>query len=122
MKGNAVASNPSREALFDAHWQKPGSGYSGFPCVSKHVRVLLSGEFHVHTGPNNSDAWLLLGALASFHLQFTALLQSVRAAVHQRKQNAKVFLHRHNSNAGCKLANSSKQRKASDSCVPSEDN
>lgn len=51
VKGNAVASNPSRGALFDAHWQEPGSGYSGFPCVSKYVRVLLSGEFHMLTGP-----------------------------------------------------------------------
>lgn len=51
VKGNAVASNPSRGALFDAHWQEPGSRYSGFPCVSKYVCVLLSGEFHTHTGP-----------------------------------------------------------------------
>lgn len=62
-KSNAVASNPSREALFDAHWQKPGSGYSCFPCVcvSKYVHVLLSGEF-LYAHPNkqtNSYAWLL---------------------------------------------------------------
>lgn len=78
VKGNAVASNPSREPLFDAHWQEPGLWILWvFPCVSKYVRALLSGDFRMHTGPNNADAWLLLGTVASFHLQFAALLQSV---------------------------------------------
>lgn len=53
----------------------------------------------MHAGPNNLDAWLLLGSLASFHFKFTALLQSVLTAVQQRKQNAKVILHLHKWNA-----------------------
>lgn len=90
VKGNAVASNPSREPLFDAHWQEPGLWILWvFPCVSKYVRALLSGDFRMHTGPNNSDAWLLLGTVASFHLQFAALLQSVWAAVHQKERRCK---------------------------------
>lgn len=59
--------------------------------------------------------------LASFPLQFTAPLQSVWAAVHQRKQNAKVILHLHKWDADYQLANNTNQRMASDSCVLSED-
>lgn len=34
VKGNAVASNPSREPLFDAHWQEPGLWILWvFPCA-----------------------------------------------------------------------------------------
>lgn len=58
-----------------------------------YVHVLLSGEFHMHIGPDNIEAWLLSGSLASFHLKCTAILPSVWAAVHQRKQSAKVILH-----------------------------
>lgn len=42
-RGNAVASNPSGGAPFDAHWQEPGSGCSA--CV------VLSGEFPYARGP-----------------------------------------------------------------------
>lgn len=58
--------------------------------VSQRVSVLLSGDFRCPRGSNNSDAWLITGSLASFHLRCAALLQSVLTALHQRKQNVKV--------------------------------
>ena len=96
VKGNAVASNPSREPLFDAHWQEPGSGYSGFfhVCLRMCVRYCL--ETFACTRAQTTqmpgcfqEQWPLftsssLPSCSLFELQCT-----------KRKQDAKVILHRH---------------------------
>lgn len=107
---------PSRDALFDAHWQEPGSGCSGFPCVSKYVHVLLSGEFHMRTNQKQ------LGCLAAFRK--TGLFSppihcppAVCWSCSAPKENAEDSLHLHEGDADYKLTNNTKQRMTSDLCT-----
>lgn len=77
VKCNAVASNPSRDALFDAHWQSQALDALVFHVCLNMCMAYCPESFICAQTQTTQTAWLLSGTLASFHLQFTALLQSI---------------------------------------------